>query len=318
MKRIMALGLIALFLTATTASAQLMGSGRYWLSGDGGIPMYTPTVDGDVSDMVANGYHLWWKPSDVFAWGDMYGYSADSNLEARRIRVYAIDVDNNLYLADGEDPAENGTDADWQGNYYLSWDADNLYMAANNVDNHYDVIQGPDDADWAFWKRDMAFLAFDMLNIGGVEGERFGMPLLFIHPMNADEAVYSIQYQSNSEVGGDALQVMYGDDPDFFLGAELYGGPDAKGYHWEINIPWDLLFQMVPDARGNVGVGYQFKLRYIVGDPDGDDLYGQTYWGGDQNNLGNVDWWPVWTLTEELNQTAVESSTWGAVKQLVR
>jgi hypothetical protein len=317
MKRIHGFGLIVLLAFATTASAQLMGSGRYWISGDGGVPQYTATVDGNVTDMIANGYHMGWKPSDIFAWGDMYGYSADSNLEARRIRVYAIDVDNNLYLADGEDPAENGTDADWQGNYYLSWDADNLYMAANNVDNHYDVVQAPATADWGFWQRDMTFLAFDPLNIGGTEAERYGMPLIFVHPMNADEAVFSIQFQSNSEVGGTAVQVMYGDDPDFFLGAELFGGPTATGYSWEINIPWDLIFVFLPESRDMVGMGYQFKLRYIVADPDGDDSYGQTYWGGDQNNLGNLDWWPVWYLTDTVT-TAVESTTWGAVKELYR
>jgi len=317
MKRIFSLSAVALLLLATTASAQLMGSGRLWISGDGGVPHMTAAIDGDISDLTDNGYALSWKPSDIFTWGDLYGYSRDTDLESQRIRVYAIDVDNNLYLADGEDASENGTDADWQGNYYLTWDEDNLYMAADNVDNHYDVTQGPDDADWAFWKRDMTFLAFDVLNIGGVEGERRGLPLLFIHPLNSDEAVYSLQFQSNTEVGGDALQVMYGDDPGFFLGAELAGGPSDTGYWWEVSIPWDLLFFAEPDARSNVGDGYQFRLRYIVADPDGDDGYGQTYWGGDQGNLSNLDWWPQWYLTQELN-TAVAATTWGTVKQLYK
>ena len=42
------IGLVAL---ATAASAQMMGNGQYWYSGDGGIPKFTATVDGDVSDM---------------------------------------------------------------------------------------------------------------------------------------------------------------------------------------------------------------------------------------------------------------------------
>ncbi|MEW6755711.1 MAG: hypothetical protein AB1505_32745 [Candidatus Latescibacterota bacterium] len=318
MRRFMAFGLVCLFVLAGAASGQLMGSGRYWISGNGGIPMYTPAVDGNVSDLMANGYHLSWKPSDIFAWGDQYGYSQDSDLESRRIRVYAIDVDNNLYLADGEDPAENGTDADWQGNYYISWDDENLYMAANHVDNHYDVTQAPATADWGFWQRDMTFLAFDLLNIGGVEAERAPLPLVFVHPMNLDEAVFSMQFQATPEVGGTAVQAMYGNDPDFFMGAQLFGGPTDQGYSWEAAIPWDLLFKYQPDARGNVGVGYQFRMRYIVADPDGDDGYGQTYFGGDQTNLGNVSWWPMWTLVSQLGPTAVEQSTWGLVKQLQR
>ena len=310
---IAAVGLLAF---ATTVSAQLMGSGRNWISGDGAVPRHTEAIDGDITSIKAEGYHLSWKPSDIFAWGDAYGYNADSNLEAVRVAVRAIDVDNNLALAEGEDPADKATDADWQGNYYHSWDADNFYVAADNVDNHYDVIQGPDDAEWAFWKRDMTMLAFDLLNIGGNEADRFGLPVVMVHPMNLDEAVFSMQMTTKSEVGGAAIDVMYGNDPEYFMGADLMGGPSATGYWWETSLPWDLLFQFVPDARGNVGPGYEFRLRYIVADPDGDDGYGQTFWGADNTNLGNLSWWPQWSLAEEKSPTAVEESTWGTVKAL--
>ena len=120
MKRVSYLALLGLTALATAAGAQMMGNGNYWHSGDGGIPKYTPNVDGNVGDLEGNGYHLDWKPSDIWAWGDKYGYTQDSDLLSRRIRVYAIDVDNTLYLADGEDPAENGTDADLSCNYYFS------------------------------------------------------------------------------------------------------------------------------------------------------------------------------------------------------
>jgi hypothetical protein len=308
----LAVGLLTL---ATTASAQLMGSGRYWISGNGVIPNHTEAIDGDISGIKADGYHLFWKPSDIFAWGDAYGYSADTNLEKVRVNIRAIDVDNNLALAEGEDAADKATDADWQGNYFHSWDADNFYVAADNIDNHYDVIQGADDADWAFWKRDMSMLAFDQLNIGGAQADRFGMFTVMIHPMNIDDAVFSLQVTTNSEVGGDAIDVMYGDDPDFFMGAELAGGPSADGYWWEAKLPWDLVFQFTPEGRDTVGDGYEFHMRYIVADPDGDDAYGQTFWGSDYSNLENIDWWPVWSLAQE-KSTAVEESTWGSVKAL--
>ena len=108
MKRTLLLSAIALMALATVAGAQLMGNGQYWYSGDGGIPKFTPAdvLDGNISDMKANGYHLWWGPSDVFSWGDTYGYSVDTNLESARLVVRAFDLDNNLYCAEGEDPAE--------------------------------------------------------------------------------------------------------------------------------------------------------------------------------------------------------------------
>ena len=96
MKRVLCNSLAAALLLATTASAQLMGNGVYWKSGEGGVPKFSPNVDGNTRDMERGAYHLSWAPSDIWAWGDAYGYSKDSNLEARRIRVYAIDVDNNL------------------------------------------------------------------------------------------------------------------------------------------------------------------------------------------------------------------------------
>ena len=91
MKRVLLIGAIALMALATTASAQLMGSGNFWYSGDGGIPKFTNTIDGDIQSMKDNGYHLWWGPSDVVSWGDTYGYSTETNLTGTRLVVRAHD-----------------------------------------------------------------------------------------------------------------------------------------------------------------------------------------------------------------------------------
>ena len=317
MKRAIFLCLVGVMALSMAASAQTMGNGVYWYSGDGGIPKYTATVDGDVSDMEANAYLLSWKPSDIWAWGDLYGYSRDTDLESRRIRVYAIDVDNNLYLADGEDAAENGTDADLTTMYYFSWDEDNLYIAANNIDNHYDVIEnraeGPNDD--AFWQRDTFWITFDLSDGTGANN---GTNIVDFRcmPMNGEDHPASMQIQHFLDGAG--TQVNYGADPDYYLGAQLFGGATDTGYKLETNVPWELIFLFDPDAMAQVGSGFAFRGRFIIPDPDGDDLYGQTYFGGDQGNLGENNRWPRFILQDDLTPTAVESSTWGAVKALHR
>lgn len=318
MKRIIGLSLVGLLSLSAVLSAQMMGNGVQWKSGDGGIPKFSATVDGDVSDMEANGYHLSWAPSDIWAWGDAYGYSRETNLEARRIRIYAIDVDNNLYLADGEDPAENGTDADLTTNYYFAWDEDNLYIAANNIDNHFDIVEKQEDGPNpdAFWQRDTFWITFDLSDGTGPNN---GNNIVDFRsgPVNADEAIFSMQVAHYQD--GEATAVLYGNDPGYFLGAQHFGGPNDTGYYIETSVPWELIFLFDPDSQGNATTGFGFRGRFIIPDPDGDDSYGQTYFGGDQGNLGENNRWPQFSLVDELSTpTAVEASTWGAVKSLYK
>jgi hypothetical protein len=317
MKRAVLFGLAGALALSTAASAQMMGNGQYWYSGDGSIPNFSEAIDGDISNIKAHGYNLEWKPSDITRWGDTYGYSRDSDLESRRIRIYAIDVDNNLYLADGEDPAENGTDADLICDYYFAWDEDNFYAASDNTDNHYDIIPAPDMGDDAFWQRDTFWISFDLSD---GQGPNNGNNIVEwrVSPLNTGEAGHSMHIAHYQD--GTGNQVIYGADPSYFMGAEVRGGPTAKGYYFEANVPWDLIFLFAPELRGNVGAGYAFRMRYIIPDPDGDDSYGQTYFGGDQGNLGENDRWPRFTLSaaNTSNQTAVEATTWGSVKSRYR
>lgn len=317
MKRAVLFGLAGALALSTAASAQLMGNGQYWYSGNGEIPNFSEAIDGDISNIKANGYHLSWSPSQVFQWGDTYGYSRDSDLESRRIRVYAIDLDNNLYLADGEDPAENGTDADLTPHYFFAWDADNFYIASDTRDNHYDQVPAPDQGDLAFWQRDTFWITMDLSD--GV-GPNNGANIVDFRcsPVNLDEANFSLMVTHYTD--GEATQILHGDDPSYFLGAELVGGPSATGYWFETNPSWDLLFLFQPDLRSNVGAGFAFRGRFIIPDPDGDDSYGQTYFGGDQTTLGTNDKWPRFILSDAntTSQTAVEATTWGAVKSLYR
>jgi len=317
MKRAILFGLAGALALSTAAGAQLMGNGNFWYSGDGSIPNFSEAIDGDISNIKANGYHLSWKPSQIFQWGDTYGYSADTDLESRRIRVYAIDVDNNLYLADGEDPAENGTDADLTVNYYFSWDADNFYIAADNIDNHYDIVQAPGNGDDAFWQRDTFWITVDLSDGAGPNN---GTNIVDFRacPCNLDESTAPLDI--SHYIDGEGTRVLYGDDPSYFLGTSLVGGPSATGYWFETNPSWELFFLFQPDLQSNVGDGFAFRLRFIIPDPDGDDSYGQTYFGGDQNDLGTNSKWPRFVLSSAntTNQTAVEATTWGAVKSLYR
>lgn len=316
MKRTLLVSVIALMALATMAGAQLMGNGHYWYSGDGGIPKYTPAdvLDGNIADMKANGYHLAWGPSDAFSWGDTYGYSIPVDLTTARLQVRAYDIDNNLYCAEGEDPAECGTDADVYFHYWFTWDENALYAAGDVIDNAYDVIQGPDDPDWAFWKRDHFWMSLDLTGVAASEDA--GVPHYHAYPMQMDEAVYTQQIHWGFDP---AVEIMYGDDPDFFQGSTTAGGPTATGYVFECKATWDLLFTYVPELQGNVGDGYKFKMRFIIPDPDGDDGYGQMFWGYDYTTgAEGVAYWPDWMLQNELSQTAVEESSWGSVKELYR
>ncbi|HCL27714.1 MAG TPA: hypothetical protein DIC52_04670, partial [Candidatus Latescibacteria bacterium] len=139
-----------------------------------------------------------------------------------------------------------------------------------------------------------------------------------VSPVNTGEVGHSMHISHFDD--GTGNQVIYGDDPSYFLGAEVRGGPSATGYWFEANAPWDLIFLFQPDLRSNVGSGFAFRGRFIIPDPDGDDSYGQTYFGGDQNDLGTNAKWPRFVLTDANtnNQTAVEATTWGAVKSLYR
>lgn len=320
MKRTLLFSAVALMALASVAGAQLMGNGHYWYSGDGGIPKYTPSdmFDGNIAGMKANGYHLWWGMSDVFSWGDTYGYSIPVNLTTARLQVRAFDLDNNLYCAEGEDPGECGTDADIYLHYWYSWDEDALYMAGDVIDNVYDVIQGPDDAEWAFWKRDHHWISVDLTGIGSAAGGH--QPHYHNYPMKMDEAVYTQQIHWSIE--GEATEIMYGNDPDFFQGSTTDGGPSATGYWFKAKATWDLLFTFAPELRGNIGDGYKIKMRHIIPDPDGDDAYGQTFFGVDYTtntaDFGGAAYWPDYILQNTLTQTAVEESSWGSVKQLYR
>jgi hypothetical protein len=315
MKRAVLFGLAGALALSTTASAQLMGNGHYWYSGDGQIPNLTEVIDGDLSGIMARGYNLNWKPSDITRWGDTYGYTKDSDLESRRIRIYAIDVDNNLYLADGENPAENGTDADLICNYFFGWDQDNFYAAGDNTDNHYDIIPAPGGTDLNFWQRDTFWITFD-LSAGAGPNNANTVVEWRVSPLNTGEAGHSMHIAHYLD--GEGQQVVYGDDPSYFLGAEVRGGPTAKGYNFEANCPWDLVFLFAPELRSNVKAGMQFRAKFIIPDPDGDDGYGQTYFGGDQDNLGANDRWPLFILSSATARTAVEGTTWGSVKSLYR
>lgn len=323
MKRILFLTVLGVAMLATVASAQLMGSGVKWpysSNPDGIIPYVgdnPPTIDGVLDDW-GGALNFWWGPSIVTIWGDTYGYTRGPDYTPDRVAVGAAgDVDNNLALGDDEDASEKATDADWFGHYYWAWDEDFLYVAASVTDNVYDVIGNPASGDWAFWTRDGFFLEADFAGNGGTDPTPDDVAV-FLHPLNADEAVYSIQSWGAGEEG-DAGNHMYGTDPAFFQGSQLAGGPVEGGYVIEATLAWDFLLRGAPDVKASIKEGHTFNLSLICPDPDGGDGYGQTFWGRDYSIMGDRDWWPTFILgSAEGTVTAVQSSTWGQVKSLLR
>jgi len=173
--------------------------------------------------------------------------------------------------------------------------------------------QAAANPDWAFWERDHFWMSLDLTGLGAEEAGN--VPHYHAYPMKMDEAVFTQQIHWSIE--GTATEIMYGNDPDFFQGSTTDGGPSATGYWFECKATWDLLFTFAPELQGNVGDGYQFKMRFIIPDPDGDDAYGQMFWGLDYTTIGQGPaYWPIWKLQSKLTQTAVEESSWGSIKQL--
>ena len=301
MKRIFLFAMVCVVALTTVASAQMMGSKHEWpysSDPDGVIPYVgtPPIIDGvlDAGEK-SNALHFWWGPSIITLWGDTYGYTRGPDYGPDRVEVGAAgDLDNNLALGDGEDPGEKATDADWFGHFYWAWDDDFLYVAAEVQDNVFDIIGDPGSGEWAFWTRDGFFLEADLANNGGTVPD-VDEPKVYLHPMGLADTTYSMQAWWSYE-GNEGDNHMYGEDPGFFEGSLLVGGPVAGGYVIEAAVSWDLLFKRAPALRGMVQAGYKFNMTLICPDPDGGDGYGQTFWGRDYSNLGDMDWWPDFIL----------------------
>jgi hypothetical protein len=324
MKRILFFAVLCVAMLATVASAQLMGSGVNWpysSNPDGVIPYVgdsPPTIDGVLDDWEGS-LHFWYGPSIITEWGDLYGYNRGPDYTGDRMVVSAAgDVDNNLALGEDEDAADVGTDADWFGHFYWGWDEDFLYVAADVQDNVYDIIASAAAGDWAFWMRDGFFLEADFANDGGADPTPDDVAVM-LHPIDMGEAVYSIQTWGAGE-SGDEGNHMYGTDPDFFLGSELGGGPTAGGYVIEAALAWDMLLRGAPDVKASIKEGHKFHMTLICPDPDGGDGYGQSFWGRSYgDSMGDKDMWASFFLgNAEGMVTAVQASTWGQVKILLR
>jgi hypothetical protein len=324
MKRILLFTVLSVAMLATAAGAQLMSSGNWWpysSNPDGVIPYVgdnPPMIDGVVEDAEKDAsLHFWWGPSIIAEWGDLHGYTEGPDYEPDRLRIGAAgDLENTLALGDDEDASEKGTDADWFGHFYWGWDEDFLYVAAEVQDNVYDIIHDPAAGDWAFWTRDGFFIDADWAGTGGTEPSP-AVCAVMMHPMNMDEAVYSIQSWGAGEEGEEGNH-MYGMDPDFFQGSELAGGPVEGGYVIEAALAWDMMLRGVPDLV--IQEGHTFRMMLICPDPDGGDGYGQTFWGRDYSTQGTGDrdlnMAQLWLGSAE--GTAVQASTWGQVKSLLR
>jgi hypothetical protein len=328
MKRMFFFAVLCVAMLATVAGAQLMSSGNYWpysSNPDGVIPYVgdnPPMIDGVIDDAEKEAaLDIWWSPSIITIWGDTYGYTEGPDYTPDRLRIGAAgDLENTLAIGDDEDASEKGTDADWSGHFYMAWDEDFFYIAQELQDNVYDIIHDAGAGEWAFWTRDGFFLEADWAGTGGTEPSP-AVCAVMLHPMNMDEAVYSIQSWGAGEEG-DAGNHMYGMDPAFFQGSELAGGPVAGGHIIEAALAWDMLLRGAPELKASIKEGHTFRMWLCCPDPDGGDGYGQTFWGRDYSTQGTGDrdlnMAQLWLGSAEGTVTAVQSSTWGQVKSLLR
>lgn len=299
-------GALTLFAVAANA-ASIMGNGAPYqeYKGFGGsfnIPYMSkkPTLDGKMAAGEWDGtLYTEWGPSDLAAWGATYGF-----VQNEPGAVRADGIMSQLLTSAQEDPSEGLTDLDSYSRLWAGWDEEYFYEAFKVSDSVYDVT-GTQDA--GFWERDGFFIQLDF----GAGMNNF--MLLAFSAMPTGSAKYSIYgwFYERQEVH------FYGDAPEDFLGTNSGFSLTDDGWLLETRASWAMMNKDIPDFVVKSGV--EFGNCYHTLDPDGDEGFGGQFQFASGKNQGDPTEWARWTLVggPGVSATAVESSTWGNLKQIL-
>lgn len=314
MKRITLL-VLCVVLVAGIADARIstsaLGDGSEYqaMIGVGGrfeVPFTTspPTIDGVVDDGEwAPTFYTFFGPSTMAEWAETgVGYKVNEPGS-----VTADGLRSQLIAHAGEDESEAATDADMFCTAWQSWDDEYHYYAIDVIDNVYDVSGSQDGG---FWERDGFFIEYDFLEAPSVADAGGTLAAAAFAAINIDEQRYSIIYWTQIPDYG---QVFYGDDPDSFLGTSHAFTLTDAGYIIEARASW-AYFSRYLDTFTPYN-GYEFGNSYHILDPDGGEGFGGQFQFGRDGDPSNVPGFATWILTGGGDApTAVESTTWGAVK----
>jgi hypothetical protein len=298
---------LVVFGLASVAQAQLTsvsivqdGSPYQEFKGFGGsfdVPYMSskPVLDGNMADGEwANTLYTEWGPSDLAAWGDIHGY-----IQNEPGAVRADGFMSQLLASPIEDASTALTDLDSYSQLWIGWDENFLYEAMLVTDSVYDVIG---TQDGGFWERDGFFIQLDF----GQDEENF--LLLAFSAMPMDAARYAIY----SGFFGREEFHFYGDDPAFFMGTASGFSLTQDGWLLETRAAFAHMNRYQPIA---IGTGTQFRNCYHTLDPDGEDGFGGQFQGFSGKTQADKTEWAVWTMVGGNAPTAVEQTTWGALKK---
>jgi hypothetical protein len=288
------------------------GAGYQAMIGIGGrfdVPFTTnpPKLDGVLgAGEWDKGLHTFFGPSTLAQWAEKVGYKAN-----QPGYVVADGLVSQLAGHPAEDAAEVNTDADIFVHAWKFWDNDYMYYGVNVTDNVHDVTG---DNDGAFWTRDGMFIEFDFLGAPSTADGAGTIDALCFAAIPIEEQRYSIIYWNQIANYG---QVFYGDDPKAMLGSTYGFSLTDEGYIIEARASWAYVSRYL-DAKFAPYSGWEFGDSYHILDPDGGEGFGGQFQFGRDGDAGNVPGWATWILAGGPAATAVESTTWGAVKASYR
>jgi len=300
---------------AQTSTSALQDGAPYMqmlgLGGKHDVPYISggPTLDGVISPGEYDGYfYVYFGPSTLAQWAEIVGYKAN---DPGYVVADGLVSQLNLHAGGTESEAEAMTDADMFCYTWQAWDEDYLYMTVNVTDNVYDVSGSQDGG---YWERDGFFMEIDFLNVNTTTAEvGVSMSAYCFSAMPVESARYSItNWHQVADAAGNSTW-FYGDDPAVFKGTFHGFGLTDEGYVIEARCSWAGLTKDIPAGAWILHSGWNYSNSYHILDPDGGEGFGGQFQYGRDGDAGHVGGFARWNLVGG-PATAVEATTWGAVK----
>jgi hypothetical protein len=263
-----------------------------------------PVIDGTMDAGEWDAYfYTFFGPSTLAQWAEQVGYKKNEPGQ-----VVADGLVSQLTGHEGEDASDVATDADSFTNTWQCWDDEYIYIAVNVIDNVYDVSGSQDGG---YWERDGFFHEIDFLESPSVADAGGNLTALAFSAIAMEEQRYSVTAWAAGLEG--TPTIFYGDAPDAFLGTGHAFSLTDEGHIIETRSSWAFMARYLDNFQPYDG--WEFGNSYHILDPDGGEGYGGQFQYGRDGDAGNVAGWATWILTGGSGApTAVESTTWGAVK----